>query len=289
MIRKLSAGEHAELLGVLLRIGTSAGGARAKAIVAFHPETGALRSGTPDVAAGFESWLVKFDGVAANRDHDDADPTGVGAIEFAYSTMVVAAGIEMTPCRLLEEGGRRHFMTRRFDRDPDGGRQHMQSFGAIAHLSYNRAGAYSYELLFDVAQSLDAVRDGTAEELFRRMTFNVVARNHDDHVKNFAFLMDAEGRWRISPAYDITFAYRPGSHWIGQHQISLNGRRDGFTREDLRAAAQHMGVGAARADAIVDQVRDVVAAWPEHAAAAGVAEEHVERIRPALRLELPAE
>jgi serine/threonine-protein kinase HipA len=201
--------------------------------------------------------------------------------------MARRAGVEMTECRLLEENGRRHFMTRRFDRSDDGGKLHMQTLGALEHVSYNEPGAYSYE------QALLLVRDLTGtmrdvEQLYRRMVFNVVARNHDDHVKNTALTMDRAGRWRLAPAYDLTWAYRPGNVWLDSHQMTINGKRDGITRADLRRVAELAGLKRGRADAILAEVVDAVRAWPEIAAAQRVDPEMAERIAATHRLALPA-
>ncbi len=261
--------------------------ARAKAVIAFNPATQAVRSGQVDLEPGFEYWLLKFDGVTGNRDKDTlADPRGYGAIEYAYSLMAHDAGIEMTECRLLEEGGRRHFMTRRFDRRPDGEKLHMQSLGALAHFDFNRAGAHSYEQAFAAMHSL-GLPHAQVEQLFRRMTFNIVARNQDDHVKNIAFLMDRAGTWHLAPAFDMTYAYRPESRWTGRHQMTMNGKADDFTRADFEACGRVARLPSGRALRILDELRAVVSGWSEYAERAGVDDDHVRRIAPALRLEIP--
>ncbi|MCA8969464.1 MAG: type II toxin-antitoxin system HipA family toxin, partial [Planctomycetes bacterium] len=259
--------EDDDLLRDILRIGTSAGGARAKAILAWNRVTGEVRSGQADVGAGFEHWLLKFDGVTGNRDKELADPQGFGAIEYAYYLMATAAGIEMTECRLLEENGRRHFMTRRFDRVDSRDRStklHMQSLGALAHYDFNQAGAYGYEQAIQVMRRL-ALPMHQIEELFRRMTFNIVARNHDDHVKNIAFLMNREGAWRLSPAFDVTYSFNPDGTWTSQHQMTMNGKRDHFDRSDFETCGRNAGLARGRARAILDEVLAVVARWPEFA------------------------
>jgi len=271
----------------MLRVGTSAGGARPKAVIAWNPETDAIRSGQVHAGDGFEQWLLKFDGVSGSGDKGLRDPQGYGAIEYAYALMATAAGIEMSPCRLLEENGRRHFMTRRFDRTADGGKLHMQSLGALCHFDYNLAGAHSYE------QALLAIRRlelpiAAVEEQFRRMAFNVVARNQDDHVKNVAFLMDRDGRWRLAPAFDVTYAWEPGHRWVGSHQMSVNGKREGFVFDDLAAVARGASMARGRAREIVAEVTAAVARWREFATAAGVREADAERIAAAHRLELAA-
>jgi serine/threonine-protein kinase HipA len=262
----------------ILRVGTSAGGARAKAVVAWNPATGEVRSGQAGAPPGFEHWLLKFDGVAGNRDRERlADPRGYGAIEYAYSLMAGAAGIRMSETRLLEEGGRRHFMTRRFDRTPEGDKLHMQSLGALRHLDLDDPLANSYEDAFDTIRGLGLGMDAI-EEQYRRMAFNVLARNQDDHVKNIAFLMDRSGRWSLSPAFDVIYAHNPDGAWTARHQMSVNGRREDITREDLRACARTATMRRGRADAILDEVLEAVSRWPEFAESAGVDEEHEERI-----------
>lgn len=270
----------------ILRVGTSAGGARAKAIIAWNSETNEVRSGQVTAAEGFGYWLLKFDGVSGNRDKELEDPKGYTVIEYAYSLMAKAAGIEMTECRLLEEGGRRHFMTRRFDRTRDGGKIHMQSLAALAHFDFNAAGAYSYEQAFDVIRRLKLPMKAI-EQQFRRMIFNVVARNQDDHVKNIAFLMDQQGEWSLAPAFDLTYAYNPEGRWTNSHQMTINGKQDGFTLEDFRACAAAAGLRRGRAETILDEVREAVARWPAHAEQAGVRPSQRDPIRSSFRLEFP--
>ncbi|MDF1552905.1 MAG: type II toxin-antitoxin system HipA family toxin [Deferrisomatales bacterium] len=279
------AHEKEEALRDILRVGTSAGGARAKAVVAWNPETGEIRSGQVKAGPGFEHWLLKFDGVSGNRDKEMEDPKGYGVIEYAYSKMATDAGILMSACRLLEENGRRHFMTRRFDRLPDGGKLHMQSLGGLAHFDYNMAGAHSYEQALLVIRQLGLPRD-TLEEQFRRMVFNVVARNQDDHVKNIAFLMDKEGRWSLSPAFDVTYSYQPTGQWTSVHQMTLNCKRDRFVLDDLRACAEQVAMKRGRAEAIYREVRDVVARWPDYADAIGVSPEWRDQVARTHRLDL---
>ena len=256
-------------LNDILSVGTSAGGARAKAVIAYHPLTQEVRSGQVPAGEGFEYWLLKFDGVSGNGDKELADPKGFGAIEYAYALMAQAAGITMSECRLLEEQGRRHFMTRRFDRTPTGGKLHLQSLCALAHFDFNQAGAYSYEQALLTLRQL-RLPMAAVEEQFRRMAFNIVARNQDDHVKNIAFLMNQQGQWSLAPAYDITYSYNPKGTWTAQHQMTLNGKRDGFGRDDFRAAAKVGLMKRGRAEAILAQVCEAVARWPEFAGAAKV-------------------
>ncbi|MFT4956420.1 MAG: serine/threonine-protein kinase HipA [Brevundimonas sp.] len=275
----------ASALTEILQVGTSAGGARAKAVIAWNPETNEVRSGQVEAGDGFSYWLLKFDGVSNNKDRGLADPQGYGAVEYAYSEMARAAGITMTECRLLPEGDRRHFMTRRFDRTDSGGKLHMQSLAALAHYDYCSPDSYTYEQAFQVMWRLKLPME-QMEELFRRMTFNVVARNQDDHVKNIAFLMDRKGVWSLAPAFDVTWAMEPGNKWLRQHQMSVNGRRDDFTRADLEACAATASINAARARTIIDEVIATVAEWPRFADAAQVDEGMRRSIGPSLRLTL---
>jgi serine/threonine-protein kinase HipA len=269
----------------ILRVGTSAGGARAKAVIAWNRGTNEVRSGQIGAGEGFEYWLLKFDGVAGNKDRELEDPHGYSAVEYAYHLMATAAGIAMSECRLLEENGRRHFMTRRFDRLAGGEKLHMQSLGALAHFDFNQAGAHAYE------QALLTIRQlglpmAAVEQQFRRMAFNVVARNQDDHVKNIAFLMDKQGRWSLAPAFDVTYSYNPSGSWTSTHQMTLNGKRDGFTRDDFVSCGKSGLMKRGRAETIMEEVREAVLRWPEFATQARVAEEWLARIRASHRLDL---
>ncbi|HEY2707211.1 MAG TPA: HipA domain-containing protein [Caulobacteraceae bacterium] len=280
------AGDNkAAALREILRVGTSAGGARAKAVIAWNPDTNEVRSGQLMAPPGFEYWLIKFDGVEGNKDKDLADPKGYGVVEYAYSQMAVAAGVEMSACRLFEEGGRRHFMTQRFDRAADGDKLHMQSLAALAHYDFNVAGAYAYEQAFLAIRQLRLVAHDIDQQ-FLRMAFNVLARNQDDHVKNIAFLMDRSGTWRLSPAYDVTWAYNPTGDWTSQHQMSVNGKRDNFIVEDLLASGKAGGVQNRRLQTLLRQVHDAVSRWPEFAGAAGVRSDWIDQIAATHRLEL---
>ena len=282
---QLSAAGRKKALADILKVGTSAGGARAKAVIAWNRKTNEVRSGQIAAGPGFSYWLLKFDGVAGNKDKELDDPQGYGAIEYAYSLMARAAGITMSECRLLEEHGRRHFMTRRFDRLPDGGKLHMQSLGALAHLDYNQPGAYSYEQALLAIRQLDLPM-AALEEQFRRMLFNIVARNQDDHVKNIAFLMDREGQWSLAPAFDITYSYNPSGDWTATHQMTVNGKRDGFVMADVRAVARSAGLKRGRAETLYEEVRAAVARWREFAAKSKIGGEVVEKIRKVHRLQL---
>ena len=279
----LADDEADHVLRDILRVGTAAGGARAKAVIAWNPATQEVRSGQITAGSGFEHWLLKFDGVTANRDRELYDPQGFGAIEYAYFLMARAAGIRMSECRLLEENGRRHFMTRRFDRTAEGGKLHLQSLGALAHLDFNQAGAHGYEQALQVIRRLGLPMEAS-EEQFRRMLFNLVARNQDDHVKNIAFLMDKGGRWSLSPAFDIAYSYNPDGEWTARHQMSVNGKRDGFTREDLRACAKNTPMRRGRAEALLEEVCAAVRRWPEFASAARIPEKTQAAISAQFRL-----
>ena len=274
-------------LNDILRVGTSAGGARAKAVIAWNRETNEVRSGQIAAGAGFDYWLLKFDGVTGNKDKELEDPKGYGAIEYAYYLMAKEAGINMSECRLLEENGRRHFMTRRFDRLDGGEKLHMQSLCALAHFDFNRAGAYAYEQAFFAIRQLNLPM-ADVEEQFRRMAFNIVARNQDDHVKNIAFLMDKTGRWSLAPAFDVTYSYNPSGSWTDRHQMTMNGKRNGFMLADFRACAKTALMKRGRAEAIMDEVCTAVKKWPDYAEQADVMNDWRKQIRQNHRLDLPA-
>jgi serine/threonine-protein kinase HipA len=286
-VASLREGHEEDGMREILSVGMSAGGARAKAVIAWNPETKAIRSGQVEAPPGFEHWLLKFDGVDANGDKEErADPEGYGAIEYAYAQMAAAAGVEVPPCQLLTENGRRHFMVRRFDRPTRKAKLHMQSLAALAHYDLNQAGAHSYE------QALMAIRRlglgmAAVEQQFRRMAFNVVARNQDDHVKNIAFLMDQAGQWSLSPAFDMTYAYNPSGDWTAQHQMTLNGKRDGFTVADFEQCAAAASMKRGRAKAILAEIRTAVADWPAFAAEAAVPAAEAQHIASTHRLDLP--
>ena len=247
----------------IIKVGTSAGGARAKAVIAYNRQTGEMRSGQIDGLDGYEYWIIKLDGVT-NRQL--GDPAGYGRIEYAYSLMAGDCGIEMTDCELKHEGDRAHFMTKRFDRG-EGGKLHMQTLCGMAHYDFSRAHAYGYEQAFQVIRMLGLHYPAT-EELYRRMCFNVIARNQDDHTKNISFLMDREGRWTLSPAYDVTYAYNPNAVWTKFHQMTVNGKYEQITRADLISVAGKMNIN--KPDVIIDNISDVVADWLSYAERAGV-------------------
>jgi serine/threonine-protein kinase HipA len=272
----LSHGEKA--MNQILKVGTSAGGARAKAIVAWNPQTGVIRTGQAGLDPGFSHWILKLDGVRSSDDREVGTTLGYGRIEYAYHRMALAAGIRMMECRLLPEGGRHHFMTRRFDRTETSAKIHLQSLAALAHYDYNSAGAYSYEQAVEVMRRLDLAPE-EIEEQFRRTVFNVLARNQDDHVKNIAFLMDKAGRWTLSPAFDVIYAYNPAGAWTATHQMPVSGKRSGFDREDLLAFARFCNLKTRPAKRIIEEVARAVADWPQYAREAGVDEPRIDQIR----------
>lgn len=268
----------------ILRVGTSAGGARAKALLLWSPKSGEFRSGQLAGPEGFEHWLLKFDGISDNRDRELADPLGFGRLEYAYHLMAVDAGIDMMPCRLHEEGGRAHFMTRRFDRTDEGKKIHMLSLAAMCHYDYNDPSSYSYEQAMQAIRRIceNPIKD--AEQQFLRAVFNVMARNQDDHVKNITFLMDPAGRWQLSPAYDVAYSYNPEGDFTKQHQMSINGKRDQFVMDDLMSLALIGGIKPRQAKALVQQVRDSLDSWSDYIGAAGVDEQMATKARNAHRL-----
>ena len=263
----------------IIRVGSSAGGARAKAVIAWTEKTGDIRSGQIDAGIGYGYWMIKFDGVTNNGDKEGEDVPQYTRIEYAYYLMAREAGISMNECRLYREKGRYHFMTRRFDRDPvSGAKLHMQSLGGIAHFDFNLPGAYSYEQAAQVMRQL-RITNTEISQFFRRMVFNVLARNQDDHVKNISFLMDRRGRWSLSPAYDVTYAYNPDGLWTGTHQMTVNGKRDAITRNDLLSSAGNMGIKKAEAERIISEVQDSQARWNQYAETAWLREADAEKIR----------
>ena len=267
--------DHAQAaLRHIIEVGTSAGGARAKAVIAWNRGTDEIRSGQLEAPPGFEHWLLKFDGMG--RDLDLGASQDYGRIEYAYHLMATAAGIHMAECRLLTENGRAHFMTRRFDRDEGNVRHHIQTLCAIAHLDYKKKGTNSYAQLFDTMVRLGLPYE-QKEEAFRRMVFNVMARNCDDHTKNFAFRLRQGHPWELSPAYDVTFAHSPTSEWTAQHLMSVNGKFRDFTQNDFLAEADRFAIGTA--PRVIDQVRAAVVQWRSFATRAGVSTTEIERIQ----------
>lgn len=264
----------------ILRVGTSAGGAKPKAIIAYNAQTNEVRSGQVKAPEGFHYWLLKFDGVTYSE-HGSVmeNPKGIGNVEYAYYKMAQACGINMTECRLLDEGNNHHFMTRRFDRTNNGEKIHMQTVAGLAHL--DRDQRHSYEEVFGVIRKMNLPMDAS-RQLFRRMVFNVVARNNDDHTKNFSFLMDRNGKWQLAPAYDLCYSYKPGGRWIGQHQLSLNGKQDEFTRKDIQTVGENMGIR--RCNEMIDEVVDAVSHWNTIARDCGVRESHIAEVEKNLLL-----
>lgn len=283
---RLGGDDDQQAMSDILRVGTSAGGARAKAVLAWNPATNEFRSGQIEAKAGFEQWLLKFDGVRNMDDDQVSVPLGYGRIEYAYYLMARKAGIEMSESRLHTEGGRSHFMTRRFDRTARGGKLHMQSLGALAHFDYRQPASYSYEQAIVVMKRL-ALPMKDLEQLVLRCFFNIVARNQDDHVKNIAFLMDQSGTWSLSPAYDLTYAWNPAGIWTARHQMSVNGKRSGFERDDLLQLAASAGIKRAAALRLLGRVKEAVSSWPECAGLAGIEDSpSIGRIGAAHRLKL---
>lgn len=261
----------------ILKVGTSAGGAKPKAIIAFNETTREVRSGQVQAPAGFSYWLLKFDGVEGGTVKDN--PIGIGRIEYAYHKMAVDCGINMTECRLWHEGDKAHFMTKRFDRMDTGDKLHTQTLCGIAH--FDRDNRYSYEQLFQVMRRL-YLPYPDMEQMYRRMVFNVVAHNHDDHTKNHSFIMTEDGKWSLAPAYDLCYAYSPSGKWTNQHQLSLNGKRDNITRNDLLAVGKKTSIN--NCGNIIDQVVDVLADWEVYAKEVDVKKEYAKQIKDTLRL-----
>lgn len=257
--------KHAQAaLANIIKVGTSAGGARAKAVIAWHPSTHEIRSGQFEVAPGFEHWLLKFDGVG--RDMELGTSADYGRVEFAYYKMATAAGISMSDCQLFEENNRAHFMTRRFDRD-ENKKHHIQSLCALSHLDYKQRATHAYEQYFLLIKQLE-IGDEALAQAFRRMAFNVMARNCDDHTKNFAFRLKQGGRWELAPAFDITHAHNPMGEWTSQHLMSVNGKFDDIGRADLLKVADRFSV--ARSESLLKEVKDAVDNWTGFAQTAGL-------------------
>ena len=273
----IPAGEHA--MQEIIRAGTSAGGARAKAVIAWNEQTGDIRSGQIDAGEGYGYWLIKFDGVRENGDKEGADAPQYTRIEYAYYLMAKNAGILMSECRIYQEQGRHHFLTRRFDREMETGRKlHMQSLGGLAHFDFNLPGAYSYEQAAEVMRGLRLPK-ADMKQFFIRLTFNVLARNQDDHVKNISFLMDRNGAWRLAPAYDVTYAYNPDGMWTGTHQMSVNGKRSQIDRYDLLHVARNMGIKEREAVEMIESVRNSLKKWRDFAEKAKITESTAEQIQ----------
>lgn len=266
----------------ILKVGTSAGGAKPKVIIAYNQSTNEVRSGQVTAPEGFTYWLLKFDGgIYEEHAHITDNPKGIGAIEYAYYLMAKDAGIEMMECRLLQEGDSSHFMTKRFDRTDAGEKLHIQTLAGIAH--YDRDQRYAYEQAFRLMRQMQ-LPYSQQEEFYRRMVFNVISRNHDDHTKNHSFLMDRAGRWRLAPAYDLCYSYNPHGRWTNRHQMSIHGKQDEFTRDDLVKVAERMGIK--RGKEIIEKVIDAVSKWEIFAKEAGVTHHYIKEIKSKLLIDL---
>jgi len=264
--------DESTALDTIIRVGTSAGGARAKAVIAWNPKTKDVRSGQVQAPEGFEYWIIKFDGI---NDNTLGDPEGYGKIEYAYHHMAKAAGIEMTECRLMKENGRAHFMTRRFDRTNNSDKIHMQSLCALGHYDFRMPGQYGYETAMSICQQL-GLGQQVVRQLFRRMVFNIITRNQDDHTRNIAFLMDRDGNWHLAPAFDVIWSYNSEGEWTNRHQMTINGKRDGFENQDLIEVAKQF-----RIKKPMDILADVGAAvhrWPDFAKEVGVKRNRITEI-----------
>ena len=251
--------ENEKAMVDILKIGSSAGGARAKAVIAYNEKTCEVRSGQTRAPKGFSHWLIKFDGVS---DKQFGTSSGYGKVEMAYHLIALDCGIEMSECRIYEENGRSHFMTRRFDRPAGDEKLHVQTFCGMRHFDFNDITSYSYEQLFETMRFL-GLPYHQAEQLYRRMVFNVIMKNCDDHAKNFAFIMDRTGKWNLSPAYDLCHAYRPGSEWVSRHSLSINGKRENLTKNDLLQVAENMNIR--KAPHIISHISSVAKQWNEYA------------------------
>ena len=264
----------------IVRLGTSAGGQRAKAIIAYNPSTGEVRSGQIEAPEGFDYYLIKLDGVTAEAGFRETQ--NFGRLEYSFYRLVKECGIEMSDCSLIEENGRAHFLTKRFDRQ-NGEKIHMQTLCGIAHYDYRNPRSYSYEQAFNVMRAL-RLPYSQAQEMYRRMVFNVVIRNQDDHTKNISFLMDRQGKWTLSPAYDMGFAYNPKGGWTAQHQMSINGKFDDITRQDLLEFARHNNIK--EATEIIDRIGEVSSRWPRLARECEVPQPMIDAIMPNLKLSI---
>lgn len=272
MRKGLKATLGTDSLEEIIKVGSSAGGARAKAVIAWNETTGDIRSGQMPAGKGYGYWLMKFDGISGNGDKEGEDDSQYTRIEYAYHLMAEKSGIDMSECRLLKENGRAHFMTRRFDRDVQtGDKIHMQTLGALAHFDFNSSGEYGYEDAARVMRRLGLPYKDT-ERFFRRMVFNVLAWNHDDHVKNISFLMNRNGKWSLSPGYDITYAYNPEGMWTSSHQMTINGKQRGIGLKDLITVGARMGIKEHRGRSIVAEVGAGISGWDEYARSADLSE-----------------
>ena len=268
------------LMAQLMECGSSVGGARAKTLIAWNPETNDVRSGQVDAGNGYEYWLLKFDNIKNNKDKDARPDDGeYTKVEYAYYLMALDAGIKMSECKLYKENGSAHFMTKRFDRKgKEGEKVHMQSLCALAHMDFNSPRIYSYEEAFVIMKKLKLPYSDFLQ-LFRRMVFNEYAKNYDDHTKNISFLMDKKGVWSLSPAYDVTFSYRKDSQWVNAHQMLINGKADNITKEDLLKVAEKAGIKKSDAAKCIEQVRTAVSKWELFANKADMSLRNIEKIK----------
>lgn len=288
---KQNGQDDREAMMSLLSVGMSAGGARPKAVLAFNEDFTQVRSGQTKVPSGFTHYLMKFDGVSEHNKNQETfdDPLGYGAMEFVYHLMANKCGVDMMPCRLLHEGNRRHFITQRFDRIKNS-KVHVQTLNGLAHIDYKKPGSFSYAELFGIARQLklSAVE---AEQLFKRMTFNIIARNHDDHSKNFAFMLKQDrlkkDKWSLAPAYDLAYSYKPGSKWVNSHWMSLNGKRDNFTRSDFYSLEKLSPIfNKRKIDDIIDSTIEHVSTWRQLAEEWDVPKTLIDEIQENLRLDI---
>ena len=283
---KQNGQDDREAMMSLLSVGMSAGGARPKAVLAFNEDFTQVRSGQANAPSGFTHYLMKFDGVSEHNKNQETfgDPLGYGAMEFVYHLMANKCGVDMMPCRLLHEGKRRHFITQRFDRIKNS-KVHVQTLNGLAHVDYKKPGAFSYAELFGIARQLrlSAVE---AEQLYKRMTFNIIARNHDDHSKNFAFMLKKD-KWSLAPAYDLAYSYKPGSKWVNSHWMSLNGKRDKFTRSDFYSLEKLSPIfNKKKIDDIIDSTIEHVSTWRQLAKEWDVPKTLIDEIQENLRLDI---
>ncbi|RZR05637.1 type II toxin-antitoxin system HipA family toxin [Vibrio vulnificus] len=283
---KQNGQDDREAMMSLLSVGMSAGGARPKAVLAFNEDFTQVRSGQTNVPGGFTHYLMKFDGVSEHNKNQETfgDPLGYGAMEFVYHLMANKCGVDMMPCRLLHEGNRRHFITQRFDRIKNS-KVHVQTLNGLAHIDYKKPGSFSYAELFGIARQLK-LSAVDAEQLFKRMTFNIIARNHDDHSKNFAFMLKKD-RWSLAPAYDLAYSYKPGSKWVNSHWMSLNGKRDNFTRGDFYSLEKLSPIfNKRKIDDIIDTTIEHVSTWRQLAEEWDVPKTLIDEIQENLRLDI---
>ncbi|MCG6272836.1 type II toxin-antitoxin system HipA family toxin [Vibrio vulnificus] len=288
---KQNGQDDREAMMSLLSVGMSAGGARPKAVLAFNEDFTQVRSGQTNVPSGFTHYLMKFDGVSEHNKNQETfgDPLGYGAMEFVYHLMATKCGVDMMPCRLLHEGNRRHFITQRFDRIKNS-KVHVQTLNGLAHIDYKKPGSFSYAELFGIARQLK-LSAVDAEQLFKRMTFNIIARNHDDHSKNFAFMLKQDrlnkDTWTLAPAYDLAYSYKPGSKWVNSHWMSLNGKRDNFTRSDFYSLEKLSPIfNKRKIDDIIDTTIEHVSTWRQLAEEWDVPKTLINEIQENLRLDI---